>query len=757
MTKAASTNPTEDVNHPTLGKSASRDGSPVLGRHKEEPSPESPAAVWEYFFTPTPIDKSGNRAVHRRTFSINDDNNSDCQTVMSQVDLAPIPERLVDFFCIVGPKLDAIREFAETPSDVHLEPILMDCYPKKRNDMDLPKELPMFCLPQNCRLTTPYDIESLEPTLSSFVLTFGNGNRLYGTALTQFEVVPLEDLAAAFWAGKSILPHWLEEPQPFYLPKSLVVFSHHALFDVQRNFLHQLCRIVGSRRAPLPLERYVANFCHDVPLPKPGAGSVSWKPFLQDAPVTTYARPGANELPLGNFSFRPLLRCLSAANILTVWGVLLQEGRVVLRSEHIALLTPVAEALVSLLFPMTWQGVYVPVLPSDMMGVLEAPVPFLVGALVGSSACPQPPGVVVCDLDQDIVHLGSTDDGFPSEPRTLPQLPAALAAALKSELDDVADPLYLIPPSGMKGRITTAVHGLLENTRRESYAHMYQMRNVSLSNTHRQYILYKANFVPFDKEPLKESDFLVGPDEEQTLYKSLKTQKLKNPAGGNGNSMIKAIRRQGRALQAHTDRAISYTSTGAALYDDKMAKQKDEIAASFYEMDEKLAESVRFSFLRFFASLLRRYKEFTCKNRTSGSSGFRHVDFVNCLEDEMSYGNRLVVLEIVQTQMFERFLTESHTRRRFFDEHILLQQNNETSLLSTKHETPFLNQQNPIEKVVVPAAPCSAGIPRNTLYEYDRFPFALNGEEMVANKNLDPVSALCYLGDLLMCGANADW
>jgi DENN domain-containing protein 5 len=743
---AASTNPFEEFNHPTLGKSASRDGNPIVGSYKgDESSPGSPSGVWECLVSPTnEMKEKGNRAVHRRTISIHDDD-SDCQTVMSQVDLAPIPERLVDFFCIIGPKLDAIREFAETPTDLHLKPILMDCYPRQREDMILPKELPMFCLPQNCRLTTPYDIESHEPTLSSFVLTMGTGNRLYGTALTQYEVVPLEDLAAAFWAGNSILPHWLEEPQPFFLPKSLVVLSHHAFFDVQRNFLHQLSRIVSSKRAPLPMERYVANFCCDIPLPKPGVGSVCWKPFLHDAPVVTFARPGANELPLVNFSFQPLFRCLSVANILTVWGVLLQEGRVVLRSEHIALLTPISEALVSLLFPMTWQGVYVPVLPSDMMGVLEAPVPFLVGLLVCSNACLQPPGVVVCDLDQDIVHLGSTDYEFLSEPRNLPQLPHTLIATLKSELDDVADPLYLIPPSGMKGRITTAVHGLLENSMRESYAHMFQMRNMSLSNTHRHNILYQANFVPSDKKALKESDFLKGPNEEQTLYKSMNPKISNTPVGGSnsGNVMLKVIRRQGRAIQVHTHRAISFTSTGSALYDEKMAKQKDSIANSFYDVDDKLAEAVRSSFLRFFTSLFQRYKEFTSRGRADGSSGFRHADFVNSLEEEMSYGNRLFVLEVVQTQMFERFLTESHTRRRFFDEHILLHRNNDASAAATKHDTPFLKQRKNIQKVVVPAAPCSAGILRHTLYEYDRFPFSLTEEQMVANKNLDPVSALC--------------
>ena len=427
-----------------------------------------------------------------------------------------------------------------------------------------------------------------------------------------------------------------------------------------------------------------------------------------------------------------------------------------LRSEHISLLTPVAEALISLLFPLTWQGVYVPVLPSTMMGVLEAPVPFLVGLLVGSNSCPQPPGVVVCDLDQDIVHLGASDQG---ESRTLPKLPEDLVSKLKSELDDVADPLYLVPPCGTKGRITAAEHGLLENELREPYAQMFQMRNVSLSNTHRQNILFRTNFVPSRFSSLNEDDFLIGPDEEQTLYKSINPQKSKKPAPSSGNAVLKALRRQGRAIQAHADRAISHTSTGAAIYDDTMAKKKDKIINSFYDIDEKLAESVRFSFLRFFSSLFRKYKEFKQKSVGRGLTNFRHVDFVNSMEDEMSYESRLYVLEVVQTQMFERFLVESSTRRKLFDEYILVHENQEAGIMAKKHETPFLQQKSQVQKIVVPASPCVAGIPKNTVYEYDHFPNALNEKELVANKTLDPVSALCYLGDLVNRGSGdkEDW
>jgi hypothetical protein len=255
---------------------------------------------------------------------------------------------------------------------------------------------------------------------------------------------------------------------------------------------------------------------------------------------------------------------------------------------------------------------------------------------------------------------------------------------------------------------------------------------------------------------LQEDDFLVGPDEEQTLYKSVNPNKSKNHAPNSGNVVLKALRRQGRAIQAHADRAISHTSTGTAYYDETMAKKKEKIAKTFFDDDENLAELVRFSFLRFFSSLFRRYKGFRQMSQGNVLTNFRHIDFVNSMEDEMSYENRLYILEVIQTQMFERFLVESSTRRRLFDEYILVHKNQEAGLMKKKHDTPFLKQQPQVQKIIVPASPCVAGVPKNTVFEYDHFPYALNKEQLVANKTLDPVSALCYLGDLVMRGSGND-
>ncbi|CAN0370888.1 unnamed protein product, partial [Discosporangium mesarthrocarpum] len=52
---------------------------------------------------------------------------------------------------------------------------------------------------------------------------------------------------------------------------------------------------------------------------------------------------------------------------------------VLLKSSQISLLTTCAEVLALLLYPLCWSHVYIPVLPESLMGVLAAPMPFLMG------------------------------------------------------------------------------------------------------------------------------------------------------------------------------------------------------------------------------------------------------------------------------------------------------------------------------------------------------------------------------------------
>lgn len=70
-----------------------------------------------------------------------------------------------------------------------------------------------------------------------------------------------------------------------------------------------------------------------------------------------------------------LFRCLSLPNIVTLFEFALAESRIILLSSHTSMLHLVSRALISLLYPMQWLGVYVPVLPARLLSAMEVGVP----------------------------------------------------------------------------------------------------------------------------------------------------------------------------------------------------------------------------------------------------------------------------------------------------------------------------------------------------------------------------------------------
>ena len=191
-------------------------------------------------------------------------------------------------------------------------------------------------------------------------------------------------------------------------------------------------------------------------MPPPGKVQVKFGFTVKD--IWTIERPPENQLPMANFSYRPLFASLSISNVLVVVGCLLQETRVALVSQHYALLGPVAEALLSFLFPLHWQGLYLTLVPRNMLDILDAPVPYLVGLharyLRETPAEDRPHGVVFVDLDRDEVHLGFADDDA-SAKRIIPSLPERDAGKLKDMLMKHAACAYVMPSTQVVGSITT--------------------------------------------------------------------------------------------------------------------------------------------------------------------------------------------------------------------------------------------------------------------------------------------------------------
>jgi hypothetical protein len=331
-------------------------------------------------------------------------------------DLVMECKRIADYFIVIGAPIDSLLPlpsqeqliFTNDPLKVAYTPTIIDRYPLHDHaDVSLPTGLTLFCLPDGLHIAN----SPKPPVFFSFIQTSDNGSRLIGCCLTFYE-----ELNAT---QRSQLNHSLDTNEEsdvssqamkqikFFIPRCLCLLSHWPFVSSFKKFLCYLYRLSLSP-CSIPLERYISNFLNDVPAPPPGKVDVT---YLLGPDSVIFRRPPSNEptawssLPLSS-----LFECLSLQNILLVFSALISERQVAFISSQYSLLTTCSESILSLMFPLTWTHVYIPILPRRILGrvlspcslslsllhlrslpdegVLAAPLPFFVG--IHSSYLPEP-------------------------------------------------------------------------------------------------------------------------------------------------------------------------------------------------------------------------------------------------------------------------------------------------------------------------------------------------------------------------------
>ncbi|KAL5120129.1 hypothetical protein ACEQ8H_001954 [Pleosporales sp. CAS-2024a] len=166
-----------------------------------------------------------------------------------------------------------------------------------------------------------------------------------------------------------------------------------------------------------PLERYVVNLCAEALSPMTSVTQVE----LAVRELRMYARKEAvNEIPGSrNIDIYALFRCLSIPNIVTLFEFVLAESRIILLSSHPAMLHLASMAIVNLLYPFQWHGVFIPILPARLVQTIEAPCPYIVGIERRYEPADYPEDeYILIDLDADsIVSNGPPPPALPRQQR----------------------------------------------------------------------------------------------------------------------------------------------------------------------------------------------------------------------------------------------------------------------------------------------------------------------------------------------------
>ncbi|CAG8470634.1 5561_t:CDS:10 [Ambispora gerdemannii] len=372
-----------------------------------------------------------------------------------------------------------IPEATEHPLKQKYSPRLLCRYPKEdySKEEHFPAYIPMFCFPNDIIIR---ESESVPPTtFHGFVMTQEDGSKRYGVCLTTYEpllehLVNEVDILHKEWCTKNMasskieyanslaekirfekervdlarkkldsespvltiaereeveqekaeaeekIALYIELLQPIksgvvdltklWMPKCIGVISHLPWHDVLKDWLCAVTMpmidgLKSKKLEDLPLERYIVNLVHEVPVPPPGKSQVA----ITVNDMTFFCgRPALNQIPIMN-------------------DVALAEGKILLISSYPDMLFLVAHSITYLMYPLSWQGVFIPILPARLMACLQAPVPYIMGIqrqYKGMDLLPEDACIV--DLDKDTLMMAQPPPQIP--PRQRKKLLQALEA-----------------------------------------------------------------------------------------------------------------------------------------------------------------------------------------------------------------------------------------------------------------------------------------------------------------------------------------
>jgi DENN (AEX-3) domain/dDENN domain len=430
---------------------------------------------------------------------------------------------------------------------------------------------------------------------------------MYGTCFTLWEPISISAEKAVKDEHGNITATTGEQiEREVYLPKCLVILSSYPYLMAFREYLTQLNRLSKLGDMTLPMERYILNFCSEIPAPPPGSFEV--QTTVLDSVIKFWSPPHNQPIAWVSLPFAHLFECLDIDNIILVWHCLVLERQVLLTSTQLSILTVAAEVFLSLLFPMKWSHAYIPLLPHFLIPILSAPMPFLCGinkANLADALYDLSSECVLVDLDKNLVTLGPD-----TEP--LPPIPPGQLATLKTTLEENV---------GMVFREARCL------TKNDDY---------SDSGTH------LPNHIKLMAEGMWESKLCLYDEAFHLMFTPEEARK--NLLNGNDNSGMDFSDRDINDPMRHMIAAGGNANSAS----DKLALRK-----------QSQWDAVQEAFLDTFVFLLRNFRKylvFPSKHNEGsyGGAGFRSKEFIESQRFDM----RDFLEQLIGTQMFDNLITK---------------------------------------------------------------------------------------------------
>ncbi|KAL3276227.1 hypothetical protein HHI36_020943 [Cryptolaemus montrouzieri] len=275
------------------------------------------------------------------------------------------------------------------PPQAEKDAWIIQQYPEKYKDEEVLRAVPKFAY--------PYKIENNVIQHYSFVLTNNESKWTYGFCRhdpnSQTAIVVLS-----------------------YLP------WHHAFYK----FLDTTAALMHSTRSE-DLREFLTSV-YNAKIADPGKQfSV---PFNTEDRIFTVDVPKPFQLPSipENSNLTEYYNAVDSTNMMQIFASMLFERRIIIRSKKLKRLSSCVQSANDLIYPMHWQHIFIPVLPSTLVDYLLAPMPFLVGVpeeVMKKVNRAEIGDVVVLDADNNTIETPFDD---------LASLPQEVVTPLKRQL-----------------------------------------------------------------------------------------------------------------------------------------------------------------------------------------------------------------------------------------------------------------------------------------------------------------------------------
>ena len=140
-----------------------------------------------------------------------------------------------------------------------------------------------------------------------------------------------------------------------------------------RENLYQWLSNEASPNSTGAVEKFIVQLVSEIPLPISGQCCLQFSSSSNDEML--YSLPSSRHPLCSTFSLDHLFSTLSIDTIIGVIATILFESRIIFYSSSLSSITIIIHSFLQLVYPLQWSGVFIPLLPLDMIDAYDCPQP----------------------------------------------------------------------------------------------------------------------------------------------------------------------------------------------------------------------------------------------------------------------------------------------------------------------------------------------------------------------------------------------